>query len=293
MFIGIDIGGTKVQIAVYKNNNIRILNKVPTPRSYEELMTFISKKVKMIEKEEETIRAIAIGIPGQVYASKTVWVPNLPFLNNQDFAEDLSKQLNVPIFIANDAQLALLGESWVGIGKNKSNILLISVGTGIGGAIMAGGKIIRGHHGTAGALGWMNLDVNASPDHNHGHLERTGSGTALNFYGKTLYPPLSSYEIIEKARLKDSQCVSIVEKVGSFLGKALASLTSVLDPEIIIFSGGLCSAFDVFEPIIKKHINEHASPSTKETPIVVSTLGNLAGVYGALKLAREEDAIWL
>jgi predicted NBD/HSP70 family sugar kinase len=127
----------------------------------------------------------------------------LPFLDGKDLAADLSERLGADVIVSNDAQLALLGEIWCGAAQNRQSAVLISVGTGVGGAIMMGGKIIRGIHGSAGAFGWLNLDWREPSDPNHGYVERHASGSALEAIGRQLDPPLTSYEIITCASSHD------------------------------------------------------------------------------------------
>jgi glucokinase len=275
LYLGIDVGGTKIQMALYDGEKLQIMPKVPTPANYEEFLQVV--RVPVAGK----ITTIGVGLPGTFSDEKVLWVPNIPCLENHDLRGDLGKCFGAEVLLANDAQLALLGEVWQGAGKGKRNAVLMSIGTGIGGAIMVEDKLIRGRRGAAGALGWLNLDHTHANDINHGYLELHASGKALD----QMLPPLTGYEIVKRAKTGNIECLQVMNKVGHLVGTAFASIASVLDTEILIVSGGLGSEFDLFEPAILTSFRKYAAPGVSDIPIVKSTLGNLAGVYGAIRLA--------
>lgn len=289
MYLGIDVGGTKLQYAVCKNEAVTLLDKIPTPTCYEEFLNGIKKIANQLN---EPIEAVGIGIPGTFTDQKVIWVPNIPCLEGKDLIGDVSKMVSAPVRLGNDAQLALLGEVWMGAGKGKSDAILMSIGTGIGGAIMVGGKLLKGRRGAAGALGWLNLDARLPFDRDHGYFEKNASGSALADIGKKLSPPLSTYEIVKKARQGDQECVRIFEGLGHLYGTALASITSVLDTQIAIVSGGLSEVFDLYKVPLLKSFRDYSAPGVEEIPVLTSQLGSDSGVYGALRLAITGD-VWI
>lgn len=294
MFFGIDVGGTKIQCALFNSKKVELTQKIPTPKDYKTFLDSIAELFyKATQNKTEKVTSVGIGIPGRTSQDHIKWVPNIPYLNNKHLADDLSTILKVDVLLANDAQLALLGEVWMGVGKGKTNAVLMSLGTGIGGAIMVGGKIVRGSHGTAGAFGWVNLDMNADTRLDQGFLERHASGTALQKMGAQLNPPLTSYEVVKKAREGDQECIKIMLQMGHMLGTSLATVASILDPEIVIISGGLVETFDLLHPPIKNKMRILASPSVKGVEVLVSELGTHAGVYGAVRLAMLKHSVWV
>ncbi|MGG3466166.1 ROK family protein [Neobacillus pocheonensis] len=296
MFLGIDVGGTKMQFAVGVGEDVFVLNKVPTPSRYAELLQVVEEHCSEAEKRFEyagKIVEMGIGIPGTFTKERVVWVPNIPCLEGQDLAGDLRTRLGAGVYLGNDAQLALAGEVWKGAGRENSNAILMSIGTGIGGAIMIGDRIVKGRRGAAGALGWLNLDASVPGDKNHGYLENYASGTGIAGVGETHVPPLSTYEIVAKAKEGDSFCRKTMDRAGHLIGAGLASVASVLDTEIIILSGGLSEAIETFKKPMLDSFIEYAAPGVEQVPIVKSELGNLSGAYGAVRLAMVRGDMWI
>lgn len=282
MFLGIDVGGTKILFADYSGDQVRIVGRKATPNSYEEFLELVGRMVS------GKVKRIGVGIPGTSSKEKVTWVPNIPYLDNQNLSNDLEKLFGAEVLLANDAQLALLGEVWKGAGRGNKDAVLMSIGTGIGGAIMVEDKLIRGQRGAAGALGWLNLDHVHPSDRNHGYLELHASGRTLEKVGLAMAPPLTSFEIVERTKKGDPACLEVMNKMGHLIGTAFASIASVLDTEILIVSGGLSGEFDLFKASMYKSFKEFAAPGISEIPIVKSELGSLSGVYGAIRLAMME-----
>jgi predicted NBD/HSP70 family sugar kinase len=279
LFLGIDVGGTKILFADYSGDQVRILGRKVTPNSYEEFLKLVGSMVS------GKVKRVGVGIPGTFSKEKVTWVPNIPYLENQNLSNDLEKLFGAEFLLANDAQLALLGEVWKGAGRGNKDAVLMSIGTGIGGAIMVEDKLIRGQRGAAGALGWLNLDRAHPSDRNHGYLELHASGRALEKIGLAMAPPLTSFEIVERTKKDDPACLEVMNKMGHLIGTAFASIASVLDTEILIVSGGLSREFDLFKAPMYKSFKEFAAPGISEIPIVKSELGSLSGVFGAIRLA--------
>lgn len=295
MYLGIDVGGTKIQGAHLRgdDDDVMLTAKLPTPRSYEHLLTALMRIVReAADVRGEAVTHVGIGLPGTTTERRVLWMPNLPFLDGKDLADDLDEQAHAEVIVGNDAQFALLGEVWRGAARERGNAVLVSIGTGVGGAILMNGKLMRGAHGSAGAFGWLNLDLQEPPNPNHGYLELYASGSALDEMGRALHPPLTAYELVAKARAGDPDCAGIIERLATTLGAAFAAIASIIDPEIIIVSGGLADAFDVFAAPIRASLRGRGSPSVRETPVVVGQLGSYAAAYGALRAAMLQRATW-
>lgn len=293
-YLGIDIGGTKIQGAYLQQEAIILPSGIATPTtSYEDFLASLVRLAKEVIQANGSVSHLGVGVPGTVTEQCVTWVPNLPFLDGKDLAGDLHTRLGAHIVVSNDAQLALLGEMWHGAARNRRSVVLLSVGTGVGGAIMLGGKIVRGVHGSAGAFGWLNLDWQEMSHPDHGYVERHAAGSALDAIARQFEPPATSYEIIARARMCDPVSTDIIHHFGKLLGATCASIASMLDPEVLIFSGGLADAFDLFSDALHEGMREMGSPGVRETPVVVAQLGKNSAAYGALRAAMLQQLIWL
>ena len=294
MYLGIDVGGTKIQGAFLKQGQPCLTDQIATPTS--DYGAFLKALLHLIEEARVgggALDGLCIGLPGTVTRERVIWMPNLSFLNGQDLAGNLRDLLGVPVELANDAQLALLGEVWRGAAQSCQNALLISVGTGVGGALLLGGKIVRGTHGSAGAFGWLNLDWREAAHPEHGYVERHASGSALNELARQLDPALDSRELIARARAGEQASLAVVQRFGLLLGAACASIASILDPETLILAGGLSEAFDLLAPFLRAQMHTLGSPGVRTLQIVSAHLGKDAAAYGALRAAMPPRADWL
>jgi predicted NBD/HSP70 family sugar kinase len=292
MYVGIDVGGTKIQAASLHKEIVRLTHQVATPSgSY---AAFLAALVDSVEEAAggERVERIGIGLPGTVTERDVTWMPNLPFLNGRQLAIDLAALVQeTPIVLANDAQAALLGEVWRGAARACRSAVLVSVGTGVGGAILQEGKVVRGAHGSAGAFGWLTLDWHEPTHPEHGYVERHASGSALDALARQCDPPATSYELIARARANDAGSMEIIARFSNLLAAAFASIASILDPEVLILAGGLSEAFDLFSAPLRRGMSLWGSPGVRETPIVPAQLGKYAAAYGALRLAMQPELL--
>ncbi|WP_409271519.1 ROK family protein [Neobacillus sp. SCS-31] len=293
MYFGIDVGGTKIQFAAESGDGVAILDKVPTPKTYAEFLNVVEEQFRLAAVGKGKIGCIGMGIPGTYTDETVIWSPNVPFLEGKDIPGDLRERLGVGVFLGNDAQLALAGEAWRGAARGRQQAILMAIGTGIGGAVMAGGRILRGRRGAAGAFGWLNLDISVPGDRNHGYLENHAAGRAIERMGSRLTPPLSPEGIVESAKKGNRECMDILKQVGRLLGAGLASIASVLDTEVIVLGGGISDELPLFSEALTESFREFSAPGVEEVLILKGQLGNLAGAYGALKLAAQKGNLWL
>lgn len=286
MRIGIDIGGTNVRVLAGDDDDKVLEGPIrrSTPATYQALLDLLVMSVNHLSNGHGGPRSIGIGVPGAANIDGPVWVPALPFLDGSCLGSDLTAELRCPVRFANDAQCALVAEAHHGAAKGLRDVALVAVGTGVGGALMYGGQLVRGNHGVAGAFGWLPGPV--SPDRRHGPWETTASGTALSDLAARL--DLSSTQLVARARAGESEPATLVENYVVELGKGLAAIASVLDPSVIVLAGGLCEAFDVLEPGIKRALRNLASPAGKEVRVVPALIGADAGSVGALLIANAE-----
>ena len=282
--IGIDIGGTKMRAARVSADGVMFAHRVmPTPKTSDAVMAQIDALIS--ELVESGVAAIGIGVPGRVDASKgKVLSGGFVDLSGMPLAERLTKAGSRGVFIDNDANMALVAESRIGAAKGLAHAILLTIGTGIGGAIMDSGRIIHGR-ATAGQLGHVTVDANgaACACGGRGCVETTSSGTALRRHiaAAGLAPTTSIAELL---RREDSAAKSIIAAWAGPLRAAIDGLVAALDPEVVILGGGLgaaaCAALAGFP----------ARSSWYQCQVAPARLGDDAGVIGAALAALEHAA---
>lgn len=293
-YLGLDVGGTNVRLAVWPfgatgSPEVGMPTTVataPLPAEYEAFLRLVKEMVRPY-----SARAVGVGLPGVAFDQQVTWLPNAPFLEGERMAADISALCDAAVFCGNDADAALLGESRFGAAREVGTALLISVGTGVGGAVLIDGRIYRGSSGSAGSFGWVNLGLEHVHHPEHGQLELVASGTALTERAREL--GLEPADLMSAARAGVEAAARVVCELATHLGTALATLVSVFDPEIVLLSGGLSAEFDLLAPHVEAAITRHASPSGRKVPVRAARFGPEAGAFGAVVLGREGRAAFL
>lgn len=285
--LGIDVGGTHIRAAVHDGSTLHRFDTRPVPTTYPALLAQISALREQAQQCAGEVTGIGIGLPGVVTESGGAWIPNLPFLNGEPLATHVQDLAGVQPQMANDAQMALLGELRTGAAGGCSSAALLSLGTGIGGAYAVASKVVRGAANSAGSFGWLGVDADVSGGSEHGPLEHVASGRALERLGAALDPPQSPFELVAAARRGQPQAVAVLDELAVRLGRASASLVSILDPQVLLISGGLSDAFDLLEPGLHAQLLRFGSPSGRRVPIRRAALGDFAGVHGAVYAASQ------
>lgn len=299
---GVDIGGTTVKIGIFTDDG-KLLDKWEIPTRTDEGGKYIlsdiaesveDRRVEMgIDKKD--VLGVGMGVPGPVRADGTVLrCVNLGW-GIFNVEEELSKLTGYVVKAGNDANMAALGEMWQGGGKGHKNIVMVTLGTGVGGGIIINGKMISGVNGAGGEIG--HICVNDSETEkcgcgNTGCLEQYTSATGIvrsaNILLNTTDKPsklrtvqyISAKEIFDAAKDGDELAASLVENHGKVLGKALAQIACVVDPEIFVIGGGVSRAGEVLIETTKKYFLEYAFHACRTTQFALATLGNDAGIYG-------------
>ena len=299
---GVDIGGTTVKIGIFTDDG-KLLDKWEIPTRTDEGGKYIlsdiaesveDRRVEMgIDKKD--VLGVGMGVPGPVRAGGTVLrCVNLGW-GIFNVEEELSKLTGYVVKAGNDANMAALGEMWQGGGKGHRNIVMVTLGTGVGGGIIINGKMISGVNGAGGEIG--HICVNDSETEkcgcgNTGCLEQYTSATGIvrsaNILLNTTDKPsklrtvqyISAKEIFDAAKDGDELAASLVENHGKVLGKALAQIACVVDPEIFVIGGGVSRAGDILVDTTKKYFLEYAFHACRTTQFALATLGNDAGIYG-------------
>lgn len=285
--IGIDLGGTAIKLGRFTaDGNCLQSVSVPTPQpaTPSAVVEAIVNAIPVIDPQGDS-KAIGIGTPGPVDATGRIAVVAINLANWHDvpLADLLEAKLNLPTFLANDANCAGLGEYWLGAGKQFQNLILITLGTGVGGAIILDGKLFTGHRGAAGELGLITLNPDGPKCNsgNQGSLEQYASVSAIR-----RRTGLEPSQLGELAMSGDEKALKFWLEYGKDLGAGLASLIYVLTPEAIAIGGGVCASFDFFFPAMQAEIERRVLPSSRAgLQILRAQLGNSAGMVGAAKLA--------
>ena len=285
--IGVDVGGTAIKLGrFYEDGTCIVSTSIPTPQpaTPEAVIDAIAQAVIELNSEKKAV-AIGLGIPGPADAKGKIALIsiNLSGWHNVPIANELEARTGLPVIIDNDANCAGLGEAWLGAGKNYQNFILLTLGTGVGGAIFLNGKLFTGRIGSAGELGLITLNPNGPPCNsgNRGSLEQYASATAIiRETGKT------AAELGKLADNNKQSALTFWKNYGKQLGAGIASLIYVLTPEVVIIGGGVCASAKHFFPAMEKEVKQRVLATSRVgLKFIVAELGNQAGIVGAAKLA--------
>ena len=273
--IAVDLGGTKVAAAaVDARGRVRRRVEEPVDASVEQIIRLV--------KSCGTADAVGVAVPGLVRANGTVWAPNLSGWDEVPLAKMMKRKLRIPVVVESDRNAAVIGEAWRGAARGKRDVIVLIIGTGIGAGILSGGRIIRGAHELSGCAGWMVVSETENEMTSRcGSLEALAAGPALARLGGT-----DAAKLADAARRGDRTATRVFSDLSRLLGHAVANLISLLDPEMIVLTGGLANAADVFLDGLKHHALARAQPlSAPKVSIVVTKLGTEANLLGAARLA--------
>jgi glucokinase len=313
--IGVDVGGTKVAAAEVVGQRAHSLVEHPTDlRGADELLAGIEKTVREVVGDRGAPAAIGVGVPSQIdYATGTVVSSvNIPLVG-VPLKDELRKRLGAPVFVDNDANLAGLAEAYYAEGTPEGepigNVVMYTLGTGVGGGIVIGGRIFRGATGLGAELGHVVIDKNG-PEcpgkcPNHGCLEAFCSGTALGRDARTLAEQkpdsalgrrlkqnghVSGRDVVAEARDGDPDSLAMLETYAVNLGVGISNAINAFEPQLVVIGGGLSQAADLFLDRAWEEARSRALPALFETVRVsVARAGPHAGVIGAGLLAFQES----
>lgn len=306
--VGVDIGGTTIKFGLFQREGECIYETrqdTGAERPYEQVLIDIVNVIKNMLKEnkvsEEDLVGIGIGIPGPVTGeSKVNHCVNLGW-EEVDVGHYIKRHFNCQVKVGNDANVAALGEIWTGAAKGYRSMVLVTLGTGIGGGIVIDGKILAGSHGAGGEIGHMpflqqalnricgcggkrcfeqmcsapNIVIRAKE-----LLEKSDQESVLRENISNL-----DTEIIYKAAARgDKLAIEITDETAKEMGRALAIIGAVIDPEVFVIGGGVSAAGDgLFKPL-RNYYEKYCFREGKDVPIIRASLGNRAGIFGAASL---------
>ncbi len=301
--IGVDLGGTNLRVAAVDENG-NVLERVSEPIDYyqgpEKVVGEIAAVIGGVSGRIEggSLCGVGIGVPGfiDMQTGTVVGSSNLPGFEGFPVRDAVQKRLGTPILLENDANAAALGEMWMGAGKqNIKDLILITLGTGIGGGIIVDGKVMHGFSGMAGEFGHMTIfpDGNPCGCGNWGCLEKHASATAIAAMGRMMHfsGEVTSKRVYELAMEGNERAKLVFESVGRALGIALANLINTFNFPLYVLSGGPVAAWDLFEPSMFAEIRRRSFIFVRMgTRIEKAQLGADAGLIGAAYLPFQEQA---
>lgn len=304
---GVDLGGTTVKMGIFQEDGTILEKweiKTRTENNGEAILpdiaASIQEKMEEHKMNREDILGIGIGVPAPVREDGSV--PNTVNLGwgYKAVKQELEEMTGLKVAAGNDANVAALGELWLGGGKGHKNMIMVTLGTGVGGGVIIDGKCVVGAHGAGGEFGHMTVDYEEQEIGcgcgRKGCLEMYASATGITRLAKRrlakdnepsslrTVEELSAKEVFDAVKSGDKVANEIAEKFGTYLGKALVNLTTVSDPEIIVIGGGVSKAGDILLDFVKKPFMEFAYYPNLDTKFALAQLGNDAGICGAAKL---------
>jgi glucokinase len=290
--IGIDLGGTKILAAVVnQEGDVDRHHELPTPTgSQAELLAALDSAVE--ELIEEGVSAIGFGIPSRIdqRLGRVVASVNIP-LAELDFRDRMSQRYGLPVGIDNDANAAAIAEWKIGAGRGVQDLVMLTLGTGVGGGLILGGKPYRGATGSSAELGHTVIVHGGEPCScgGHGHIESYASGAAATRVARETFGPESdARDLVRRALEGDEKAREILSGIGDYLGSALGSIVNLFNPEIVIIGGGFAAAWHfLIGPAEARMRLEALSPGREQVRIARAQLGTVAGVVGAGFVAFE------
>jgi glucokinase len=304
--VGVDLGGTNLRTALLSSDGDILDKRKEATQSSEGWKKVVSRLVDNITRQREIaaqrgldVAAVGVGAPGVIQMDKGIVVksPNFPDWNNLPLRDELEKALHVPVIIENDANAAALGEQWRGAGRNIGSMILLTLGTGVGGGIVLDNAIWHGADGMAGEIGHMTLIPNGRECScgNTGCLEMYASARGIvQSYCEELAVSrasenvggITSEKIYQSARDGNAIARRVMKDMGRMLGIGIANLINIFNPQMIVIGGGVKDAWPLFIGATHEEVMRRAFQVPAErTEIVPSLLGDDAGMVGAAAVA--------
>ena len=297
---GIDIGGTTVKLGLVDRKGMLLEKReFPSYRDVGQTFDAIAANIWeiMMEHDDRCLGA-GVGVPGPVVDQRLVQgCVNLGW-GDTDVADELNRRTGLPVRAANDANLAALGEMWQGGGKGCKDLVLFTVGTGVGGGVICGGKIISGATGGGGEVGHL-----PTPFHpewqcscgKHGCLEVTASATGIIRAAREYAPfcemeALTAKDVYDAAAAGDENARRVVDEAGSALGMAAAILGCVVNPEMVLLGGGVSAAGRALLDPVEAAFKQNVFPPCGNVRFALAQLGNNAGIFGGAALFFTQSA---
>ena len=305
---GVDIGGTTVKLGFFDREG-NLLDKWEIPTRTEDggcnilpdVADSISKKLKEKEVAIEDVAGIGVGAPGPIDGEGVVHrAVNLGWgvFSIKKTLEDI---LHLPVMAGNDANVAALGEMWKGGGRGSRDLIMVTLGTGVGGGIITDGRILTGVCGAGGEIGHVHVEdaeTESCNCGNYGCLEQYTSATGITRLANRKLAgcdkesvlrggEVSAKTVFDAVKQKDALAMEIAEEFGKYLGDGLAVIARVINPDTIVIGGGVSKAGEILMDYIRPHYEKNVFHGSREVKFALATLGNDAGIYGSAKLVLD------
>lgn len=300
--IGVDLGGTNLRVAAIDSHG-KILQRESVAACFDKgPVRVVNGIVEIIERvrtraDDHELRGVGIGVPGFIDMDLGVIVgsANLPGFQGFPVRDEVQRRLGTPILLENDANAAALGEMWMGAGKNVRDLILLTLGTGIGGGIVIDGKVLHGAHGMAGEFGHTTVIPEGNPCGcgNRGCLEKHASASAIAAMGSMMHfgREVTSEEVYELALAGNERAKMVFESMGRALGIAMANLINIFNFPLYLISGGPLPAWNFFAPSMLAEVNSRSFIFGRgATRIEKALLAGDAGLYGAAYLPFQRES---
>ena len=303
---GVDVGGTTVKMGFFETSG-KLLDKweitTNTDDNGKAVLPDIAKSIdnKLAQEgiSKAEIEGIGIGVPGPVRNDGVVLnCVNLGW-GIINVAEELGRLTGLAVKVGNDANVAALGEMWQGGAKGSKDVIMVTLGTGVGGGIIVDGKIVAGYNGAGGEIGHITVNNDEIEPCNcgqYGCLEQYTSATGIVRMAKRKlaktqdetslrkYENITAKDIFDEAKAGDAVALLLVDEVGEILGSTLSNIACVVNPEVIVIGGGVSKAGDILTDAVKKHFVATSFHACANTKFVLAGLGNDAGMYGCVEM---------
>ncbi len=308
--IGVDLGGTKMAVGVVDGDQqVSYRNKEPSlGLSQEELLADLRRELDEARAARPGVLAAGLGIPCTIDRERgfAINAVNLP-ISGVPIRDLMHEHVGLPVFIDNDANVAALAEFLFGAARGAQNVVMMTIGTGIGGGLILDGKVYRGTTGAGAELGHMVIQADGPPCQgtcpNHGCVESLASGTALgregaaaaqtspdSALGKALAAgeEITGKTVSDAALEGDETARDVIALIGTRIGIACASYANIFDPDVIVIGGGVIAAGDLLLEPAREELRGRALPPMNKVPIVAAKMGGEAGMIGAAAMAMIE-----
>ena len=307
---GVDVGGTTCKIGFFETNGT-ILDKweikTNTENNGDSILSDIAQAVdnKLAQEgiSKSDVQGIGIGVPGPVNGEGTVFrCVNLGW-GVLNVAEALGELTGLNVKVGNDANVAALGEAWKGGAAGSTDVVMVTLGPGVGGGIIVNGQMVTGHNGAGGEIGHITVSKSEIEPCNcgqYGCLEQYASATGIVRVARRKLAKsqeetvlrtnenLTAKDIFDAAKAGDDIAIQLVDEVCGILGGALSNISAVVNPEVIVIGGGVSKAGSILIENVQKHFIETSFHACRDTKFALAKLGNDAGMYGCVKMLLED-----
>lgn len=303
--IGMDLGGSSCKLGIFTDQGELLASwKVATKKREDSsailgnIADSLKVQLRKMGIDHEEVLGAGMGIPGVVRKNgNSCTCVNLGWID-KNVKTEMERYLNLPVAILNDANAAALGELWAGSGKGVSSLVLFTLGTGVGGGIILNGEPVSGAFGAGGEVGHLTVsseEKNVCGCGRYGCLEQYVSATGIVHTMKKRIQSdkgkgkgfcekeYTAKDVFDAARDKDPTALEVVEFTGEMLGKAMANISSIVDPELYLIGGGVSEAGDILLNSVTKYFYQHVLSMSSDARVRLASLGNEAGIYGAAR----------